>query len=244
MTKLTHFGFQQINENHKAEKVAHVFSTVAKNYDLMNDLMSGGLHRLWKAFAINQTDVKPGYRVLDVAGGTGDMAEAFAKQAGNTGEIWLTDINEAMLQKGRDRLLNKGTLIPIAVCDAEHLPFPDEYFDRVMVSFGLRNMTHKEKALTEMHRVLKSGGKMLVLEFSKIWEPLQYIYDLYSFSILPWLGKYIANSEESYQYLAESIRMHPDQETLKEMIDNAGFVLSKYYNLSAGIVALHTGIKL
>ena len=172
------------------------------------------------------------------------MAEAFAKQAGNTGEIWLTDINEAMLQKGRDRLLNKGTLIPIAVCDAEHLPFPDEYFDRVMVSFGLRNMTHKEKALTEMHRVLKSGGKMLVLEFSKIWEPLQYIYDLYSFSILPWLGKYIANSEESYQYLAESIRMHPDQETLKEMIDNAGFVLSKYYNLSAGIVALHTGIKL
>ena len=146
MTKLTHFGFQQINENHKAEKVAHVFSTVAKNYDLMNDLMSGGLHRLWKAFAINQTDVKPGYRVLDVAGGTGDMAEAFAKQAGNTGEIWLTDINEAMLQKGRDRLLNKGTLIPIAVCDAEHLPFPDEYFDRVMVSFGLRTCVQENQA--------------------------------------------------------------------------------------------------
>ena len=204
---------------------------------------------VWQTVARRIFEMLPKFNILffNVIFNVGLMFtlyNAFAKQAGNTGEIWLTDINEAMLQKGRDRLLNKGTLIPIAVCDAEHLPFPDEYFDRVMVSFGLRNMTHKEKALTEMHRVLKSGGKMLVLEFSKIWEPLQYIYDLYSFSILPWLGKYIANSEESYQYLAESIRMHPDQETLKEMIDNAGFVLSKYYNLSAGIVALHTGIKL
>ncbi len=244
MAKLTHFGFQQVDEDKKAGKVAQVFTEVAKDYDLMNDLMSGGLHRLWKAFAINQAGIRKGFRVLDVAGGTGDMAEAFAKQAGKEGEVWLTDINEAMLTEGRDRLLNKGTLLPVAVCDAEKLPFPDSYFDRVMVSFGLRNMTHKEIALSEMHRVLKPGGKMMVLEFSKIWQPLQQAYDLYSFTVLPWLGKHVANSEDSYQYLAESIRMHPDQDTLKQMMDDAGFVLTKYFNLSAGIVALHTGMKI
>lgn len=244
MAKLTHFGFQQVDEDKKAGKVAQVFTEVAKDYDLMNDLMSGGLHRLWKAFAINQAGIRKGFRVLDVAGGTGDMAEAFAKQAGKEGEVWLTDINEAMLTEGRDRLLNKGILLPVAVCDAEKLPFPDSYFDRVMVSFGLRNMTHKEIALSEMHRVLKPGGKMMVLEFSKIWQPLQQAYDLYSFTVLPWLGKHVANSEDSYQYLAESIRMHPDQDTLKQMMDDAGFVLTKYFNLSAGIVALHTGMKI
>ncbi len=244
MAKLTHFGFQQVDEDKKAGKVAKVFTEVAKDYDLMNDLMSGGLHRLWKAFAINQAGIRKGFRVLDVAGGTGDLAEAFAKQAGKEGEVWLTDINTAMLTEGRDRLLNKGTLLPVAVCDAEKLPFPDNYFDRVMVSFGLRNMTHKETALSEMHRVLKPGGKMMVLEFSRIWKPLQQAYDLYSFTVLPWLGRHVADSEDSYQYLAESIRMHPDQETLKKMMDDAGFVLTRYFNLSAGIVALHTGMKL
>ena len=244
MTKLTHFGFQQVNEDKKAGKVAEVFNEVARHYDLMNDLMSVGLHRAWKAFAINQAGIRKGFRILDVAGGTGDMAEAFAKQTGQEGEVWLTDINESMLQQGLDRLLNTVTLLPVVVCDAEKLPFPDNYFDRVMVSFGLRNMTHKETALAEMYRLLKSGGKMMVLEFSKIWAPLQSAYDLYSFTVLPWLGKHIANSEGSYQYLAESIRMHPDQETLKKMMDEAGFVLTKYHNLSAGIVALHTGMKL
>ncbi len=244
MTKLTHFGFQQVEEDKKAGKVAEVFTEVARHYDLMNDLMSVGLHRIWKAFAINQAGIRKGFRILDVAGGTGDMAEAFARQAGPEGEVWLTDINESMLQQGRDRLLNKGILLAITVCDAEKLPFPDGYFDRVMVSFGLRNMTHKEIALAEMHRVLKSGGKMMILEFSRIWAPLQPVYDLYSFTVLPWLGRYIANSEDSYQYLAESIRMHPDQETLKKMMDDAGFVLTRYHNLSAGIVALHTGMKL
>ena len=244
MTKLTHFGFQQVDEDKKAGKVAEVFNEVARHYDLMNDLMSIGLHRAWKAFAINQAGIRKGFRILDVAGGTGDMAEAFAKQTGQEGEVWLTDINESMLQQGRDRLLNNGTRLPVVVCDAEKLPFPDNYFDRVMVSFGLRNMTHKETALAEMHRVLKSGGKMMILEFSKIWAPLQPAYDLYSFTVLPWLGKHIANSESSYQYLAESIRIHPDQETLKKMMDDAGFVLTKYHNLSAGIVALHTGMKL
>ena len=244
MAKLTHFGFQQVDEDKKAGKVAKVFTEVAGHYDLMNDLMSAGLHRLWKAFALNQAGVRKGFRILDVAGGTGDMAEAFARQAGKEGQVWLTDINEAMLQRGRDRLLDKGILLPVAVCDAEKLPFPDNWFDRVMVSFGLRNMTHKETALAEMHRVLKPSGKVMVLEFSRIWAPLQTAYDLYSFTVLPWLGRHIANSEDSYQYLAESIRMHPDQETLKKMMDDAGFVLTKYYNLSAGIVALHTGMKL
>lgn len=244
MSRLTHFGFRKIDENEKAEKVAEVFNHVAGHYDLMNDLMSGGLHRLWKAFAVSQAGVREGYRVLDVAGGTGDLALSFARQVGSSGEVWLTDINETMLQRGRDRLLNRGIIVPTAVCDAEKLPFPDNYFDRVMVSFGLRNMTHKEDALSEMHRVLKRGGKLLVLEFSKVWKPLQNLYDMYSFSVLPWLGKHVAESADSYRYLAESIRVHPDQATLLKMMEEAGFVCARYFNLTAGVVALHTGMKL
>lgn len=244
MTKLTHFGYQKVNEEEKTEKVAEVFNHVATHYDLMNDLMSGGMHRLWKSFAVSQAGVKEGFMVLDIAGGTGDLTYSFSKQVGDSGEVWLTDINETMLQHGRDKLLNKGVLVPTLVCDAEKLPFPDNYFDRVIVSFGLRNMTHKEQALSEMNRVLKPGGKLLVLEFSKIWKPLQNLYDIYSFSVLPWLGKYIANSADSYRYLAESIRVHPDQATLQKMMEDAGFVCARFFNLTAGVVALHTGMKL
>src|SRR5690606_37472680 len=192
--------------------------SVAGKYDVMNDLMSGGLHRLWKAFTIAQAGVRPGFKVLDIAGGTGDLAKAFAKKAGPTGEVWLTDINESMLRVGRDRLLNKGLALPTLLCDAEKLPFQSNYFDRVSVAFGLRNMTHKEQALAEMRRVLKPGGKLLVLEFSRVAKPLAPAYDWYSFNILPWLGKKVAGDEESYRYLAESIRMHPDQETLAQMM--------------------------
>lgn len=244
MSRLTHFGFRKIDEDEKAGKVAEVFDHVAKHYDLMNDLMSCGLHRLWKAFAVSQAGVREGYKVLDVAGGTGDLTLSFARQVGSSGEVWLTDINETMLWRGRDRLLNKGIIVPTVVCDAEKLPFPDNYFDRVMVSFGLRNMTHKEDALSDMHRVLKRGGKLLVLEFSKVWKPLQSLYDIYSFSVLPWLGKHVAKSADSYRYLAESIRVHPDQATLKNMMEEAGFVCTRYFNLTAGVVALHTGMKL
>ncbi|HJU70771.1 MAG TPA: bifunctional demethylmenaquinone methyltransferase/2-methoxy-6-polyprenyl-1,4-benzoquinol methylase UbiE, partial [Paucimonas sp.] len=228
----------------KAHKVAEVFHSVASKYDVMNDLMSGGLHRLWKTFTIAQAGIRPGFKVLDIAGGTGDLARAFAKKAGPGGEVWLTDINESMLRVGRDRLLNHGLATPALLCDAEKLPFPDNYFDRVSVAFGLRNMTHKNVALSEMRRVLKPGGKLLVLEFSKVWEPLQKPYDVYSFSVLPWLGKRIANDAESYRYLAESIRMHPDQETLKTMMQDAGLERVEYFNLTAGVAALHTGIKL
>jgi demethylmenaquinone methyltransferase / 2-methoxy-6-polyprenyl-1,4-benzoquinol methylase len=244
MTKSTHFGFEEVAEDDKASRVAEVFHSVANKYDLMNDLMSVGLHRIWKAFAIAQAGVRPGFRVLDIAGGTGDLASAFAKQAGESGQVWLTDINESMLRVGRDRLLNNGMVIPIVLCDAEKLPFPDNYFDRVTVAFGLRNMTHKDQALTEMRRVLKCGGKLLVLEFSKVWEPLQKPYDVFSFSVLPWLGKQIADDADSYRYLAESIRMHPDQGTLKEMMHNAGLECVQYFNLTAGVAALHTGIKI
>ena len=244
MTKSTHFGFETVPEEDKASRVAEVFHSVANKYDLMNDLMSGGLHRIWKAFTIAQADVRSGYRVLDIAGGTGDLAKAFAKQVGESGQVWLSDINESMLHVGRDRLLNNGMIIPIVLCDAEKLPFPDNYFDRVTVAFGLRNMTHKEQALSEMRRVLKHGGKILVLEFSKVWEPLQKTYDVFSFSVLPWLGKQIADDADSYRYLAESIRMHPDQETLKEMMHNAGLECVQYFNLTAGVAALHTGIKI
>ena len=215
-----------------------------RHYDLMNDLMSGGLHRVWKAFAVSQAGIRKGFRVLDVAGGTGDLALAFARQVGPEGQVWLTDINETMLQYGRDRLLDKGVLLPVMVCDAEKLPFPDDYFDRVIVSFGLRNMTHKEDALREMHRVLKRGGKLLILEFSRVWKPLQNLYDMYSFSVLPWLGKHVAKSADSYLYLAESIRVHPDQATLQKMLEDAGFVCARFFNLTAGVVALHTGMKL
>ncbi|MDY7577864.1 bifunctional demethylmenaquinone methyltransferase/2-methoxy-6-polyprenyl-1,4-benzoquinol methylase UbiE [Herbaspirillum sp. RTI4] len=244
MTNTTHFGYRTVAEDDKVHKVAEVFHSVAAKYDVMNDLMSVGLHRAWKAFTIAQAGVRPGFKVLDIAGGTGDLAAAFARQAGPGGEVWLTDINESMLRVGRDRLLNKGISTPTLICDAEKLPFPDNYFDRVSVAFGLRNMTHKDAALAEMRRVLKPGGKLLVLEFSKVAEILKKPYDLYSFSILPWLGKKIANDADSYRYLAESIRMHPDQEALKTLMQEAGLDRVDYFNLSAGVAALHTGIKL
>jgi demethylmenaquinone methyltransferase/2-methoxy-6-polyprenyl-1,4-benzoquinol methylase len=244
MTNTTHFGYQTVSEDDKVHKVAEVFHSVAPKYDIMNDLMSVGLHRLWKTFTIAQAGVRPGFKVLDIAGGTGDLAKAFAKQAGPSGEVWLTDINESMLRVGRDRLLNKGLVAPTLLCDAEKLPFPSNYFDRVTVAFGLRNMTHKDLAISEMQRVLKPGGKLLVLEFSKVWGPLQKPYDFYSFSVLPRLGQRVANDAESYRYLAESIRMHPDQETLKQMMSDAGLDRVEYFNLTAGVAALHTGIKL
>ncbi len=240
----THFGFKTVSEADKAGKVAEVFHSVANRYDVMNDLMSMGLHRIWKAFTIRRADVRPGMRVLDIAGGTGDLAKAFAKRAGPSGQVWLTDINDSMLRVGRDRLTDLGVLLPTAVCDAEKLPFPSGYFDRVSVAFGLRNMTHKDQALAEMRRVLKPGGKLLVLEFSKIAKPLAPAYDWYSFNILPWMGKKVAGDDDSYRYLAESIRMHPDQETLAEMLETAGLSRVRFFNLSAGMVALHEGVNL
>jgi demethylmenaquinone methyltransferase/2-methoxy-6-polyprenyl-1,4-benzoquinol methylase len=240
----THFGFSTVSEQEKAGKVAEVFHSVAGRYDLMNDLMSAGLHRVWKAFTIGRADVRPGMKVLDIAGGTGDLARAFAKRAGPSGEVWLTDINDSMLRVGRDRLADRGMLPPVAVCDAEKLPFPTGHFDRVSVAFGLRNMTHKDQALAEMRRVLKPGGKLLVLEFSQIAKPLAPVYDWYSFNILPWLGRKVAGDEASYRYLAESIRMHPDQATLAGMLEAAGLSRVRYFNLNAGLVALHEGVYL
>ena len=241
--KQTHFGYRTVNESEKAAKVAEVFHSVAKKYDIMNDVMSGGLHRVWKHFTITTARVPKGGKVLDIAGGTGDLSRGWAKRVGKDGEVWFTDINSSMLGVGRDRLLNEGLLLPVAVCDAEKLPFPDNYFDLVSVSFGLRNMTHKDAALKEMYRVLKPGGTLLVLEFSKVAKPLAPAYDLYSFKLLPLMGKLIAKDADSYQYLAESIRMHPDQETLKQMMLDAGFDSVDYHNMSAGIVALHKGVK-
>jgi len=240
----THFGFQQVAEAEKARKVAEVFHSVASRYDVMNDLMSGGLHRAWKVFTVARAGVRPGMKVLDIAGGTGDLAKAFARRAGPTGEVWLTDINDSMLRVGRDRLLDAGLMVPTAVCDAEKLPFPDGYFDRVTVAFGLRNMTHKDRALAEMTRVLRPGGKLLVLEFSQVAKPLRAAYDWYSFNVLPWLGRKIAKDEASYRYLAESIRMHPDQPTLAGMLEQAGLARVQYFNLTAGVVALHEGVRL
>lgn len=240
----THFGFRTVDEQEKAGKVAEVFHSVAQRYDVMNDLMSGGMHRLWKRFTIGRAGVRPGMRVLDIAGGTGDLALAFAGKAGPDGQVWHTDINSSMLQVGRDRLIDKGVLLPTVVCDAEHLPFPNEYFDVVTVAFGLRNMTHKDLALSEMQRVLKPGGKLLVLEFSRVAAPLAPAYDWYSFNVLPWLGQKVASDQDSYRYLAESIRMHPDQETLAQMMRDAGFPRVTYFNLTAGVVALHEGVKL
>ncbi|MDD5175211.1 MAG: bifunctional demethylmenaquinone methyltransferase/2-methoxy-6-polyprenyl-1,4-benzoquinol methylase UbiE [Sterolibacterium sp.] len=246
--KQTHFGFKQVAEDEKARHVAGVFSSVAQKYDVMNDLMSLGLHRLWKHFAIQISGVRTGERVLDVAGGTADLSRAFAKRVGaynqTGGQVWLTDINNAMLTVGRDRLLDEGILMPVAQCDAEKLPFPSDYFDCVSVAFGLRNMTHKERALAEMRRVLKPGGRLLVLEFSKIWQPLAGAYDVYSFKLLPWLGDKVTNDADSYRYLAESIRMHPDQDSLKNMMEQAGLARVEYFNLTAGVVALHRGYKL
>ena len=243
MENTTHFGYQTVPEAEKAAKVADVFHSVARRYDLMNDVMSMGLHRLWKQFTIITSGVRTGDRVLDVAGGTADLARAWLKKTGPSGEVWLTDINSSMLTVGRDRLLNDGMITPVAQCDAEYLPFPDAHFDCVSVAFGLRNMTHKERALAEMHRVLRPGGRLLVLEFSRVRKPLAPVYDFYSFRLLPLMGKLIAKDADSYQYLAESIRMHPDQETLKTMLLDAGFDTATYYNLTGGIVALHKAIK-
>ncbi len=243
MTKTTHFGFSTISETEKADKVADVFHSVAERYNLMNDLMSMGMHRLWKRFAIETSGVKNGDRVLDIAGGTADLSTLFLQHVGKAGEVWLTDINNSMLAIGRDRLLDDGVTIPVAQCDAEKLPFPDNYFNCVSVAFGLRNMTHKDSALREMLRVLRPGGSVIVLEFSKIWEPLRPIYDTYSFKVLPTMGKIIAKDSESYRYLAESIRVHPSQEKLKELMEEVGFERVQYFNLAAGVVALHRGYK-
>ena len=239
----THFGFETVEEQEKAKRVAGVFSSVAQKYDVMNDLMSVGLHRLWKKFTIEIAAPRPGERVLDVAGGTADLSSAFARKVGANGQVWLTDINNAMLGVGRDRLLDEGVLAPVAQCDAEKLPFPDNHFDIVTVAFGLRNMTHKDRALSEMRRVLRPGGRLLVLEFSKVWKPLEKAYDVYSFKLLPWLGQKIAGDAEAYRYLAESIRMHPDQATLKAMMEQAGLERVEVFNLTAGVVALHRGYK-
>ena len=239
----THFGFESVSEQDKARRVRNVFDSVASKYDLMNDLMSAGLHRVWKAYAVTVAGVRPGDRVLDIAGGTGDLAMAFARKVGPGGEVVHTDINEAMLRTGRDRLLDHGIVLPTVVCDAERLPFPDAHFDVVSVAFGLRNMTHKDQALAEMNRVLKPGGKLLVLEFSTVAEPLRKPYDWYSFKVLPRLGKLVAGDDASYRYLAESIRMHPDQETLKTMMQQGGFGHVDYHNLTGGIAALHVAIK-
>ena len=239
----THFGFQSVDEQDKARRVRGVFDSVAPKYDVMNDLMSVGMHRAWKAYTVLVANVKEGQRVLDIAGGTGDLAMAFASKVGASGQVVHTDINEAMLLEGRNRLLDAGVSLPTLVCDAEHLPFADAYFDVVTVAFGLRNMTHKDVALREMSRVLKPGGKLLVLEFSKVAKPLEKIYDWYSFKVLPKLGKLVANDDASYQYLAESIRMHPDQEALKALMLKGGFGHVDYHNRSGGVVALHVGIK-
>lgn len=243
MTKTTHFGFKTVSETEKAHKVADVFDSVAARYNLMNDLMSLGLHRLWKRFAVEASGAKAGDRILDIAGGTADLTALFVEQVGETGQVWLTDINNSMLTIGRDRMLNEGIAVPVAQCDAEKLPFPDNFFDHVSVAFGLRNMTHKDIALKEMLRVLCPGGSLIVLEFSKVWKPLQPFYDAYSFKVLPTMGKLVAKDEESYRYLAESIRMHPSQEELKQLMQQVGFERVEYFNLAAGVVALHRGYK-
>ena len=239
----THFGFEPVDEAAKASRVRGVFDSVAPKYDLMNDLMSAGMHRAWKAYTVAVADLRPGDSVLDIAAGTGDLALAFAKKVGPTGSVVHTDINEAMLRQGRDRLIDAGLFLPTVLCDAESLPFATGRFDLASVAFGLRNMTHKERALAEMNRVLKPGGRLLVLEFSKVAAPLAKAYDWYSFKVLPLLGRLVAGDEQSYRYLAESIRMHPDQEALKAMMKAAGFGHVDVHNLSAGVVALHVGIK-
>ena len=244
MNNTTHFGFEEVPTGEKAKRVARVFDSVAARYDIMNDVMSAGLHRVWKAMTISQANVRPGQRVLDVASGTGDLALAFAKKVGPHGKVVMTDINGQMLSRGRNRLIDAGYPTEAVVCDAEHLPFPEAEFDLVTVAFGLRNMTDKLAALKQMHRVLKPGGKLMVLEFSKVAPSLEKAYDLYSFKVLPWLGKRIANDEESYRYLAESIRMHPGPEELAQMLRDAGFDVVRFSTMTAGVVALHQAIKI
>ena len=239
----THFGFKSVDEAEKARRVRGVFDSVAPKYDVMNDLMSMGLHRAWKAYTVMVANLQEGDKALDIAGGTGDLALAFSKKVGSTGQVVHTDINEAMLSTGRNRLIDEGVSLPTLVCDAEKLPFADDYFNLVSVAFGLRNMTHKDVALAEMNRVLKPGGKLLVLEFSKVAAPLEKMYDWYSFKVLPKLGKLVAGDDSSYQYLAESIRMHPGQAELKAMMHKGGFGHVDYHNLTGGVVALHVGIK-
>ncbi len=244
----TYFGFKTVEETEKQQKVGEVFHSVASKYDVMNDVMSAGMHRVWKRFAVDVSGVKLGDSILDIAGGSGDLSKLFAKKVGThlikgAGSVTLTDINASMLAVGCDRMIDAGLNVPAMQCNAEALPFTDEQFDCVIVAFGLRNMTHKDVALKEMQRVLKVGGRLLVLEFSKVWQPLEKLYDAYSFKLLPFMGKLIAKDAESYQYLAESIRMHPDQETLKQIMLDAGFGKVDYYNLSAGVVALHKGYK-
>ena len=241
--KTTDFGYQSVPEDEKSQHVAGVFDSVAPRSDLMNDLMSAGLHRLWKRFAVEASSVRPGERVLDIAGGTGDLARLFSRRVGPQGEVVLTDINPGMLRLGRDRLLDAGIVLPLAQCDAETLPFAAERFDCVSVAFGLRNMTRKEAALSEMRRVLRPGGRLIVLEFSKVWAPIRPLYDAYSFGLLPRLGKLVANDAAAYRYLAESIRMHPDQEALKAMLEQAGLERVEYFNLAAGVVALQRGYR-
>jgi demethylmenaquinone methyltransferase/2-methoxy-6-polyprenyl-1,4-benzoquinol methylase len=241
--KTTHFGYHEVAEADKAKKVAGVFTSVANRYDLMNDLMSAGLHRVWKRFAVEMSGVRKAGRVLDVAGGTGDLSTLFASRVGENGEIWLTDINREMLARGRDRLINAGHVMPALQCDAERLPLPDDYFDCAIVGFGLRNMTHKDRALAEMRRVVRPGGRVLVLEFSQVWQPLRPAYDAYSFKLLPLLGKLVTGDAQSYRYLVESIRRHPGQAELKQMMEQAGCARVEVYNLTAGVVALHVGHK-
>lgn len=242
----THFGYQTVAESQKAEKVAEVFHSVASRYDLMNDVLSGGMHRLWKRQTIELSGVRRGNQVLDIAGGTGDLTRKFSGLVGPEGQVVLADINDSMLKVGRDRLLDKGVAgnVRFVQADAECLPFPDNHFDVVTIAFGLRNVTHKERALESMLRVLKPGGRLLILEFSKPKNPLlNKLYDAYSFNFMPLAGKLITNDADSYRYLAESIRMHPDQETLKAMMETAGFAGVSYHNMTGGIVALHRGIK-
>ena len=242
--KHTDFGFRTVPETEKSQHVGAVFSSVAERYDLMNDLMSAGLHRVWKTFAVQICALRPGQRVLDVAGGTGDLARKLAAGVMPGGSVVLSDINESMLVRGRDRLLDEGASIPAVRCDAERLPFVSDHFDCVTIGFGLRNVTHKELALAEMFRVLRPGGRLVVLEFSRVSPPLRPLYDAYSFGVLPLLGRLVAGDAASYRYLAESIRMHPPQEELREMIGATGFERVEYFNLTAGVVAVHRGFKL
>lgn len=247
MPKTTHFGYKQVPLEEKARRVAGVFGSVAGRYVLMNDLMSFGVHRLWKRFTLTQTGLRPGRRALDLAGGTGDLALKLAEQTGRNGAVVLADINGPMLERGRSRMLDAGRVhgIEYVQADAESLPFADNRFDCITMAFGLRNVTDKNRALAECCRVLSPGGRLLVLEFSKpVLKPLSKLYDLYSFNIIPEMGRWVAGDQDSYQYLVESIRMHPDQETLKAMMDAQGFGLTNYFNMSGGIVALHRGYKL